>query len=85
MDFIAKLQEKPINIRKRILILSTSSITLLIVAIWFILSHVGIINKGDGDSSTNIASPLSPISSIYTTIKNTVGAEKQVLQKTLKF
>ncbi len=91
MDYIAKLQEKPVHIRKRILFLSTFSITAIIAVIWFSFSFLVNSNPDNNndaismDGTSTEVSSLSSLGNIFLTVKNAVVAEKQVLQSSLKF
>ncbi len=87
MDFIARLQEKPLNIRKRILLLSSFSLTAFIVLVWISFSYLmspHYSNDNVAGTSTEVSS-LASFENIFITAKNAVVAEKQILQKTLKF
>ena len=87
MDYIVKLQEKPVHIRKRILLLSTFSITAIIAVVWFSFSFLANSNpdNASADSTSTELSSLSSLGNIFLTVKNAVVAEKQVLQSSLKF
>jgi hypothetical protein len=76
-NFIQKLQNKPERARKRILLLTTSCLTLIILAFWLISFHN---STGINQAAVSSSSTASPIESLKSSISSVINNDNNLGQ-----
>ncbi len=83
MNFISKLQSKPLAARKNIALFSTIAIGLVVVAIWAGMIYLSSSNQKGGKNADS--SPFDSLEGLFSTVKNSISNEKAAIQESFNF
>ena len=82
MDFISKLREKPVAVRRQIALFVTAGFTLIVIAIW---AATGPLSSSYADETTGGDSPFAAMKSGFANVMNAFTNEKEAVKNSFNF